>query len=108
MSYRAKVEVYGTSFCRHCVAARALLERKQVDYTEYLLDLMPLERDEMIRRCGVKKVPQIFINDEWIGGFDDMIRFDKNGELNWRLGLEPKPKVSFTTRVLRYLSGHKY
>ena len=59
----AKVEVYGTSFCRHCVAARELLDSKGVEYDDYLLDLMPLERDNMIRRCGIKKVPQIFIND---------------------------------------------
>jgi len=40
----AKVEIYGTSFCRHCLAARQLLDSKQIDYTEYLIDLMPLER----------------------------------------------------------------
>jgi len=52
----AQVEIYGTSFCRHCLAARALLDSKQVTYTEYLIDLMPLERAEMLRRCGRKKV----------------------------------------------------
>ena len=59
----AQVEIYGTSFCRHCLAARKLLDSRQIDYTEYLIDLMPLERAEMLRRCGRKKVPQILIND---------------------------------------------
>ena len=89
MSYRAKVEVYGTSFCRHCVAARALLERKQVDYTDYLLDLMPLERDEMIRRCGVKKVPQIFINDVHIGSDEELIELEVDGALDALLEVPP-------------------
>ena len=53
---KAQVEIYGTSFCRHCLAARELLDAKQIDYTEYLIDLMPLERGEMLRRCGRKKV----------------------------------------------------
>ena len=82
-----KVEVYGTSFCRHCVAARALLEAKGVEYVDYLIDLMPLERDEMIRRCGVKKVPQVFINDQHVGGDEELAELDAAGELDALLGL---------------------
>lgn len=78
----AKVEIYGTSFCRHCKVARDLLDRKQVEYTDYLLDLMPLERDEMIRRCGVKKVPQIFINDRHVGSDEELLMLEANGELD--------------------------
>ncbi len=78
----AKVEIYGTSFCRHCLAARALLDSKQIDYTEYLIDLMPLERGEMLRRCGRKKVPQILINNEPIGGDEDLMMLDASGELD--------------------------
>ena len=77
-----KVEVYGTSFCRHCVAARTLLEQKQVPYVDYLLDLMPLERDAMIRRCGRKKVPQVFINDVHIGSDEDLLALEASGELD--------------------------
>jgi glutaredoxin 3 len=78
----AKVEIYGTSFCRHCLAARKLLDSKQIDYTEYLIDLMPLERGEMLRRCGRKKVPQILINSVPIGGDEDLMALDLSGELD--------------------------
>lgn len=77
----AKVEVYGTSFCRHCLAARQLLDSRQIEYTEYLLDLMPLERNEMLRRCGRKKVPQILINNTPIGGDEELQVLDASGEL---------------------------
>lgn len=78
----AKVEIYGTSFCRHCLAARELLEARQINYTEFLVDLMPLERAEMLRRCGRKKVPQILINDVPIGGDEDLMALDASGELD--------------------------
>lgn len=78
----AKIEIYGTSFCRHCLAARKLLDSRQIDYTEYLIDLMPLERIEMLRRCGRKKVPQILINNQPIGGDEDLMELDASGELD--------------------------
>ena len=79
---KAQVEIYGTSFCRHCLAARELLDAKQIDYTEYLIDLMPLERGEMLRRCGRKKVPQILINNTPIGGDEELMVLDASGELD--------------------------
>ncbi len=78
----ANVEIYGTSFCRHCLAARKLLDSKQIDYIEYLIDLMPLERSEMLRRCRRKKVPQILINGVPIGGDEDLMALDASGELD--------------------------
>lgn len=105
----AKVEVYTNKGCGACVRAKNHLDSKKVDFIEHRLGKSRrIDAEFSLRTKGAKSIPQIFINDEWIGGFDDMIRFDNNGELNWRLGLEPKPKVSFTTRILRYLSGHKY
>lgn len=83
----ARVEIYGTSFCRHCLAARALLDSRQIDYTEYLIDLMPLERGEMLRRCGRKKVPQILINSVPIGGDEDLMELSASGELDRLLKL---------------------
>ena len=77
----AKVEIYGTSFCRHCLAARRLLDSKRIEYTDYLIDLIPLERDQMLRRCGRKKVPQILINDVAIGGDEELHELDASGEL---------------------------
>ena len=78
----AKIEIYGTSFCRHCLAARRLLDTRQITYTEYLIDLMPLERAEMLRRCGRKKVPQILINNTPIGGDEELMVLDASGELD--------------------------
>ncbi len=84
----AKVEIYGTSFCRHCLAARQLLDERQIDYAEYLIDLMPLERAEMLRRCGRKKVPQILINNTPIGGDEDLMALDASGELDRLLSMQ--------------------
>jgi len=77
----AKVEIYGTTNCRKCVNAREFLDKKDVEYIEYMLDLMPLEKDEMIRRCGLKYYPQIFINDKHIGGEEELLMLDLEGKL---------------------------
>ncbi len=78
----AKVEIYATSFCRHCMDAREFLQTKGVEYEEYLLDLMPLEKDAMIERCGQKSIPQIFINGQHIGGLTELRELDSSGKLD--------------------------
>ena len=83
-----KVEIYGTSNCKKCVDVRELLDRKNVEYIDYLIDLMPLEKDEMIRRTGLKYYPQIFINDEHIGGEEELLTLEADGELDKLLDLE--------------------
>jgi len=83
----AKVEIYGTSNCRKCVDVRALLDGKNVEYSDYLIDLMPLEKGEMIRRSGLKYYPQIFINEKHIGGTEELLILDASGELDKLLGL---------------------
>ena len=62
--------------------AREFLQTKGIDYEEYLLDLMPLEKEAMIERCGQKSVPQIFINDQHIGGLSDLRELDSSGKLD--------------------------
>lgn len=84
----AKVEVYGTSNCKKCVNVRELLDRKNVEYVDYLIDLMPLEKDEMIRRTGLKYYPQIFIDGEHVGGEEELLTLEADGELDRLLGLE--------------------
>ena len=74
--------MYATSFCRHCMDAREFLQAKGIDYEEYLLDLMPLEKEVMIERCGQKSMPQIFINGQHIGGLTDLRELDSSGELD--------------------------
>lgn len=83
----AKVEIYGTSNCKKCVNVRAFLDQKNVEYIDYLIDLMPLEKDEMIRRSGLKYYPQIFINDEHIGGEEELMVLEIDGKLEALLGL---------------------
>jgi len=78
----AKVEIYATSFCRHCMDAREFLQAKGIEYEEYLLDLMPLEKDAMIERCGQKPIPQIFINGQHIGGLTELRELDSSGKLD--------------------------
>lgn len=82
-----KVEVYGTLSCNKCVHVRELLDSKKVEYTDHLIDLMPLEKDEMIRRTGLKYYPQIFINGEHIGGEEELFTLEAEGKLNRLLGL---------------------
>jgi glutaredoxin 3 len=84
----AKVEIYGTTNCKKCVNVREVLDRKNVEYIDYLIDLMPLEKDEMIRRTGLKYYPQIFINDEHVGGEEELLTLEADGELDKLLGLE--------------------
>ena len=84
----AKVEMYSTMWCPYCARARALFERKGVEFTD--IDLMeePRRRDEMIRRAGGRtSVPQIFIDGEHIGGSDDLVALDRAGKLDPKLGL---------------------
>jgi glutaredoxin 3 len=84
----AKVEIYTTMWCPYCSRARALLEKKGVDYTEISLDEEPGRRAEMIQRAqGSRTVPQIFIDDEHIGGCDDMVALDRVGQLDPKLGI---------------------
>ncbi|MBV9203279.1 MAG: glutaredoxin 3 [Alphaproteobacteria bacterium] len=83
----AEVELYTTMFCPYCARARALLERKCVDYTEIDIIEEPARRDEMIKRAdGRTSVPQIFINGEHIGGSDELVALERDGELDAKLG----------------------
>jgi glutaredoxin 3 len=76
-----KIEIYGTTSCNKCVNVRQFLDEKNIVYTDYMIDLMPLEKDDMIRRCGLKYYPQIFINDKHIGGEEDLLMLDYEGKL---------------------------
>jgi glutaredoxin 3 len=84
----AQVEMYATAWCPYCARARALLERKGVDYTEIDIEEEPARRAEMIHRAGGRSsVPQIFIDGEHIGGSDEMAALDRKGLLDKKLGI---------------------
>ncbi|MBB1073199.1 glutaredoxin 3 [Rhodoferax sp. 4810] len=77
-----KVEMYSTAWCPYCIRARHLLKQKGVDYTEIRIDLNPEQHAMMIQRSTCFTVPQIFINDRPIGGYDDLTQLDALGQLN--------------------------
>lgn len=77
----ARVELFTTSYCRHCVAARQLLEQWNIPFTDYRLDLLPLERDRMHRLCGESSVPQIFVDGVHIGGNEALMAMEAEGGL---------------------------
>ena len=82
-----KVVMYSTRFCPYCVRARTLLEKKGVEFTDIRVDAEPKLREEMVKRAGRSSVPQIFIDDEHVGGCDDLYELEFEGELDKKLGL---------------------
>lgn len=78
----AKVLMYSTAYCPYCMRARTLLGKKGVEFEDIRIDEKPELRDEMIAKSGRRTVPQIFINDRPIGGFDDLHALDEQGQLD--------------------------
>ena len=79
----AKVVMYCTEVCPYCVRAEQLLKRKGVTVIEKIrIDLHPERSEEMIRRTGRRTVPQIYINETHVGGYDDMAALDQDGGLD--------------------------
>jgi glutaredoxin 3 len=79
----AKVVMYCTAVCPYCVAAERLLKSRGVSEIEKIrVDLDPGRMDEMVERSGGRRtVPQVFIGDTHVGGFDDTSALDAAGEL---------------------------
>jgi len=78
----AKIVMYCTAVCPYCVNAERLLLRRGVTGIEKIrVDLDPQQRLIMEQRSRRRTVPQIFIGDRHIGGFDDMVELDQAGEL---------------------------
>jgi glutaredoxin 3 len=82
----SKVQIYTTGWCPYCFAAKALLDGKGVAYEEIDASDSAV-RAEMIQRAhGRRTVPQIFIGDRHIGGYDDMAALERRGQLDPQLG----------------------
>lgn len=104
-----KVEIYTNRGCPSCVNAKQYLDRKGVQYEEKKLGKSKSTDVEFkLRSRGAKTVPQIFIDGEHIGGFDDLLKYDSANELDWRLGLEERPNTNILQKILRTLRGEKY
>ncbi|HET9699822.1 MAG TPA: glutaredoxin 3 [Burkholderiales bacterium] len=79
----AKVTMYTTAVCPYCIRAEKLLASKGVTEIEKIrVDLDPGRRDEMMQKSGRRTVPQIWIGERHVGGFDDLAALDHAGELD--------------------------
>lgn len=79
----AKVEIYTTEVCPYCVRAKDLLSKKGASFIEYHVDSDDALRTQMIERAhGRRSVPQIFINDQHIGGCDDLYALEHDKKLD--------------------------
>ena len=79
----ADVTIYSTTVCPYCIRAKQLLERKGIEYKEVnLSNEAPEVRTELMQRTNHRTVPQIFINDQFIGGFDQLYALERQGELD--------------------------
>jgi glutaredoxin 3 len=79
----AKVLMYASGFCPFCVMAERLLRSKGISEIEKVrVDLDPARREEMMSRTGRRTVPQIYIGERHIGGFDDLSALDHEGGLD--------------------------
>lgn len=79
----SKIVVYSKETCPYCVMAKKLLAQKGVsEIHEIRIDLLPEERDKMIAITGRMTVPQIFIGEFHVGGFDDLAKLNRSGELD--------------------------
>jgi len=78
----AHVLMYSTGVCPYCVMAERLLKAKGVDEIEKVrIDLDPEQRTQMMQKTGRRTVPQIYIGDQHVGGFDDLSALDRAGKL---------------------------
>jgi len=82
-----EIVMYSTGACPYCVRARRLLDAKGVEYTDIRIDKEPQYRREMETRSKRSSVPQIFIDDYHVGGFDDLSELDMDDKLDEMLGL---------------------
>lgn len=83
MKQQAEIIIYTTPFCPYCTWAKSLLDRKEVAFSEIPIDRGGDTFDTMVERSGGRvTVPQIFVGEAHIGGFDDMNALDRMGDLD--------------------------
>lgn len=81
------VVIYTTPSCGYCQRAKHLLYRKGIEYAEIDLSQQPSRWGEMMERSRRDTVPQLFIGETHVGGYDDMAELDLDGELDKLLGI---------------------
>ncbi|KHF24628.1 glutaredoxin 3 [Solemya velum gill symbiont] len=85
----SNIVIYSTAFCPYCDRAKSLLNRKGVTYEEIRIDQDRERMAEMMERSQRRTVPQIFIGEVHVGGFDDMAALDMAGKLDDLLCVSP-------------------
>jgi len=83
---KSEVRIYTTRVCPYCVAAKRLLSARGVAYQEIDVTGDDARRAWLVQQTGRRTVPQIFIGDEAIGGFDELASLDQSGRLKTMLG----------------------
>lgn len=79
----AQVEIYTTKVCPYCVKAKNLLDAKGVDFTEHDVTGDDAAREALLQKSnGMRTVPQIFINGQHVGGYDNLYELEQKGELD--------------------------
>ena len=73
------ITIYSTLVCPYCVAAKNFLKSKGLDWNEVRIDLDPVEREKMVAKAKRTSVPQIFVGDAHVGGYDDMMAMHREG-----------------------------
>jgi len=78
-----KVIIYTGPMCNYCGAAKHLLSKKKVDYTEFNIATNPAKMQEMQEKTnGARTIPQIFIGETYVGGYDELKALEVAGKLN--------------------------
>lgn len=77
----ADILIYTTAACPYCLAAKNFLKARGLAYREIRIDLDDAARKEMLDKTQRTSVPQIFINETHVGGFDDLVAWDRSGKL---------------------------
>jgi glutaredoxin 3 len=94
----ARILMYTTAVCPFCIMAERLLRAKGVVIEKVRVDLEPARKDEMIERTGRRTVPQIYVDDRHIGGYDDLAALDRAGGLDPLLTRDGGANPPNTTR----------
>jgi glutaredoxin 3 len=76
-----KVEFYSADWCPFCMRAKALLDARGIAYEEINVDRIPGFREQIVEMTGRMTIPQIIIDGQPVGGYDDLAALDRNGEL---------------------------
>ena len=76
------ITIYTSAICPYCISAKNFLKSKGLEWTEIRIDMDPAERERMMARAKRTSVPQIFVGEDHVGGYDDMIALHRAGKLD--------------------------